>query len=180
MSIAFNRRTFLKTGAALLGAAALVGLTGCDSSSSSSSHPINKVVGKDQTFDVGGVRVEFGSRTFRSDEPYCRVDFHFTYPTEAYDSATLYSSNFSAAYDGTILNCVGLEFNGQDVTRADFTKNDGEVTVTVKFDGFPTQLKPADYAKFAYKFHYGNQSIKFSDNGTNTLTSGVYNDPIKL
>lgn len=180
MSIEFNRRTFLKTGAAMVGASALMSLTGCGDSDSSSSHPVNKVVPADQTYDVGGIKVEFGSFGVPT-QPYCEVRFYFTNPAEN-SSVSLYSSNFSAAYNGATLNFVGLFIspenqNRKQVSRIDITKDDGEVAVVVQFDGFLSQF---ELEKFTFKFHYNNKSIKFRDDGKKLLTSGVYSEKTQL
>lgn len=174
MSIEFDRRTFLKTSAALIGCGALMGLTGCDSSSSS-SHPINHKISAGEKFDVGGIYVEDTSLGgFKED--YYSVKFVFSKVTSSYEAETIYSDAFSASYKGKVLDILSVEVDGKPCQRVDIFK-DQRVTVTVKFTGFFASVDPADFHNnLIYKFHYNDTSIKFQ----NGMTSKPYAEKLSL
>lgn len=172
MSIEFNRRTFLKTGAVLAGATALVGLTGCGSSSSSSdSHPINKVVTDSQTFDVGGITVDpdnEGSISGALGHKVYSIDF----TVKASSEAKLYNDAVSLYYKGnSVLVTIKV---GTALLTPPFTITAGEAQVTFSCD-VPDD---AVYSDIIVKLHYKEKSIKFQNIDSSFKTSGVYADKL--
>ena len=183
MSITFDRRTFLKTGAALVGATALMGLTGCDSDTTAPT--VNKLVDTGDKFKMGNkIEVDFTlgwGGNFDS-----KGTSSFTFPLENLtDKAiVLYSDAFSASCNGNALRLLSVDgdISSSDVSPVDSVtlsaSNDVPTSVTPTF-ALPTGANADDVI---FKFHYGDKSIKFQNkrNGDELYTSGVYTDKVKF
>lgn len=185
MSIEFNRRTFLKTGAALIGATALVGLTGCDSSSSS-SHPINKSVTFEKTYTLGdvGVKLELpisdGEGNPGQNDYYVSAELTISNLSDA--PITLGMDSMSATYKGASLPFRSVAFgNGVRPSSSDKTltlqkkgtkdQDFADINITFKLPD-----KTASVDDVVLNLHYGKKSIRFQTRNTNTYTSDVYTD----
>lgn len=179
MSIEFNRRTFLKTGAALIGATALVGLTGCDSSSSSSAPSVNKKVNTaTDSFKFGSTLKIEPLGTYSYDDTGAGPSLTITNLTSS--DITFYPDSFSASYKGNALRLVKVDIasgNTESVT----IKAGKSYTVEPRF-AVPSGVSvTAVIDDVVFKFHYSDKSIKFQtkSKGEELYTSGVYTDKVK-
>ena len=172
MSIEFNRRTFLKTGAALVGATALVGLTGCDSSSND-SHPINKAVGEDQTFDVGGIIVDPSENGTISGTDSSKT-YSISFEIKANSAASLYNDAVSIYYKGNYfpvtIKVDSTVISARPVQIAAGQTADMEFSCAVPAD--------ATLQDIIVKLHYNDKSVKFQNIDSKLKTSGVYTDKL--